>query len=170
MKQIYLNGEKSRYIIDDNLDVYNDRGKKIKPILWSGGRYEMYSFNHKGKKIRRLKHRLIGEYFIEPPDGRDISELQINHIDGDGLNNKLENLEWVTQKENILHSFKNGLSKVGGTPYKKVSIVDTNTGEREIFESIRQASIAKGISIAGLSKKSNKSSKFKIKHFEIEML
>lgn len=170
MKEIYLNGEKSRYIIYDNLDVYNDRRHKIKPIKWSKGRYEMYSFNHKGQKVRRLRHRLIGEYFLELPYGDDFSLFQINHKDGNGLNNELDNLEWVTMEENIRHSFDNNLSSVGGTPYKKLSLTNTITGEVEVFDSIRQASIQRNISLASLSQKSNKSKTFTIKHFKIEML
>lgn len=56
-----------------------------------------------GKKI----HRLVAENFIPNPDNLPI----VNHIDGNKLNNNLENLEWVTNKENVLHGLTLGPRK-----------------------------------------------------------
>ena len=49
-------------------------------------------------------HRLVAKAFIDNPYNKDI----VNHIDGNRINNKVENLEWVTAKENVYHSFKYG--------------------------------------------------------------
>lgn len=170
-KRIILKGKESNYTIDDDLIVRNNDDYIMKPILWLKGRYYMYSFSVDGKKVRVQTHRLIGEYFIPLPEGfDDISELQINHKDGNGLNNSLENLEWVTQEENIKHSFDNNLSGIGGTPFKALIAKDLETGEEFEFPSIRQASINLNISIASLSIKSRKFKVFNHLKYKITIL
>ena len=50
-------------------------------------------------------HRIVAKCFIPNPDNKP----EINHIDGNKRNNKIDNLEWVTIKENIKHSIENHL-------------------------------------------------------------
>ena len=65
-----------------------------------------------GKRHRYSVHRLILENF-NPVEGME--NLQVNHIDGNKENNKLENLEWITCKENIQHAIDNNLrAKING--------------------------------------------------------
>jgi hypothetical protein len=54
-------------------------------------------------------HRLVAEAFIKNMNDYQ----QVNHIDGNKLNNKMCNLEWCNQSENMLHSYKIGLNKIG---------------------------------------------------------
>jgi hypothetical protein len=59
--------------------------------------------NYKQKTY--LVHRLVAMAFIPNPNNL----LEVNHKDGNKLNNRSDNLEWCTRSENIIHGFKNGL-------------------------------------------------------------
>ena len=68
---------------------------------------------HKDNSVKRYSvHRLVAEAFIP---NHDKSKNVINHIDFDVSNNHVENLEWVTQRENVQHAMKNG--RIGGNKF-----------------------------------------------------
>ena len=62
-------------------------------------------------------HRLVAQKYIPNPEGKE----QINHKDGNKLNNCVENLEWMTNKENREHAVKNKLHLQGeDCPWSKL--------------------------------------------------
>lgn len=69
-------------------------------------------FSKPGEKTKAyLSHRVIGITLIGRPSrhlDKNYDELEINHIDGNRLNNFLSNLEWVVGKENVTHSHLSG--------------------------------------------------------------
>jgi len=81
--------------IGNNKRVINE--KILSPIKCSNGYYAV-NFTYKKRK-QYLLHRLIANTFYG-----ENNELVVNHIDFDKSNNKLDNLEFCTQKENIQHS------------------------------------------------------------------
>lgn len=71
----------------------------------NGTGYLAVSLCFNGNQKNTHVHRLIATYFIPNP----YNLPQVNHKDGNKQNNNLDNLEWVTHKENIRHAVRTGL-------------------------------------------------------------
>ena len=82
------------------------RSSILKPRITHDG-YVWYSLSKNGKGYTRRANRLVAEAFIPNPENKPT----VNHIDGDKLNNTVENLEWMTKEEQMRHAYSNGLKK-----------------------------------------------------------
>ena len=84
----------------------NIKGVKLKWNITPRG-YATVCLAKHGINKRFLVHRLLGEAYLPNPKGLK----QINHKDGNKLNNNLRNLEWVTCSDNHRHAYRLGLKK-----------------------------------------------------------
>lgn len=99
------------YWIDSNGYIYSrvrfgTPGGVVRQWIDGGGYYNVRL--HIKNKVKNLKvHRLYAQAFLSNPKNLP----QVNHIDGNKLNNHLSNLEWCTASENMKHAVKTGLKK-----------------------------------------------------------
>ena len=93
------------YIITEQGEIINKHNNRVVKPQKNGKGYLRVSI---GKKLVFV-HRLVAEKYIPNPENK----LQINHKDGNKLNNCASNLEWVTNQENRNHALENGLHLYG---------------------------------------------------------
>ncbi|MFQ3543519.1 NUMOD4 domain-containing protein [Halobacillus rhizosphaerae] len=79
-----------------------------------------------------LVHRLVAFSFLPLIEGKEY----VNHIDGNRLNNNLDNLEWCNHTENNNHAFDNKLIKTAIT----IKLVEIVSGKEYRFRSMAKAS------------------------------
>ena len=74
-------------------------------------------------------HRLVAKAFIP----NVWNKQAVNHIDGNRQNNKVENLEWVTLKENVIHSFRFGSRRECKQVPKRTLLTDFQISQIDIL-------------------------------------
>lgn len=84
---------------------YRKQAELILCQVSDGKGYANVVLSAKAKPFKKLVHRLIAIAFIPNPEHKP----QVNHIDGNKMNNHASNLEWCTQKENSIHASEIGL-------------------------------------------------------------
>ena len=105
---------------------------QIRALAVSSDGYLRLDYRTENGVVRRQLHRLVAQLFI-PPYTYNNGEKVINHKDGNPKNNHVNNLEWVTQKENVIHSHKNGFVKRDF----RIILEDLKTGKKKEFYSLR---------------------------------
>lgn len=102
-----------KYRVSNLGRVMNDKYKILSQKTNKCG-YKEVSIKIDGKFKTQLVHRLVAKAFIDNPNNKP----QVNHINGDKACNRVENLEWITNDDNIKHSIKTGIRDV-----KKISLI-----------------------------------------------
>lgn len=135
---IFSNGKVINNSSNKEVNYYNkNKYLTFSPII-SGKEYSVKHFSI---------HRLLAELFIANPYNKPC----VNHIDRNTSNNKISNLEWCTQKENITHSRNLGSYDIdfGNNPILKISL--TGNIENE-FLNVKYAALSIGKRIMQLKK------------------
>ncbi len=86
---------------------YTRKGRLLKTHPNTCG-YQLAEMHFGDSRKTIALHRLVASTFL-PPDAS--TRLEVNHIDGDKLNNCPQNLEWVTRSENMRHAYRLGLKR-----------------------------------------------------------
>lgn len=108
--------------------------------------YKRIKINFKGKSTTIAVHRLVAKAFVPNPDNKEF----VNHKDGNKINNKADNLEWVTISENVKHAIDTGLRDFNSmTDALGVKIIQKDLKGNFIAE---HKSIAEAAKATGLSK------------------
>ena len=97
--------QKNRW--NDNLSRFLYKGKLLNTKI-EENKYVQVHLCKNNKQKRYLVHRLVAETFIPNPENKE----QVNHINCNKNDNRVENLEWTTPKENTQHAIKNNRKKI----------------------------------------------------------
>ena len=104
-KEICIDGQPTGYRIRDNGEVVGKYGRLLKERYCPSG-YVQLALRFNGRYVYVYLHRAVYQAFVgEIPKG-----IEINHKDGNKLNNDISNLELSTRVENVNHSWEYGLS------------------------------------------------------------
>lgn len=145
---------KDRYVPLKNGSKRLVKGHVLKQCLQTNG-YMYVTFSANGKTVTLRVHRVIATSFLPNPLGLP----EINHIDCDPTNNKLDNLEWCTSQYNSAYRDKLGHTAKHNAPKKSVFAVNTETGEVFWFESQHEAARQLDIDMRRINKVVNDKAK-----------
>jgi hypothetical protein len=107
MKQVEFLGYEFYAVSSDGKVINTKTGRVLKPDITNVGYERVTLWNSKFGAKRIAVHRLVAMLYCD--NSRNLP--MVNHKDGDKRNNSVDNLEWVTCKENTEHAFRTGLRK-----------------------------------------------------------
>lgn len=139
------------YSVSSDGLVRNDKRGIIKTPHLDDCDYHELNLYKDGAGHHRKIHRLVAEAFVENPENK----TQVNHKDGCKTNNDVDNLEWSTASENMLHAYATGLIKPhasygmlgkknpnGGAKGRKIRVVETGVEYKNIAACARDMDIS----------------------------
>jgi NUMOD4 motif/HNH endonuclease len=109
IKEIWkdIRGYEGLYQVSNHGRIKHIKKNRLLKLINRGSGYLCVTLSKNNCKKIKYVHLLVGFSFVKGYK----KGLQINHKDGNKLNNNCWNLQWVTAKENIIHAFKNKLNE-----------------------------------------------------------
>ena len=154
-----------------SLPKYHKKNESIMKYTLRSG-YRTLVLRKNSKRKSKQIHRLVAEAFI-PKNGED--KVCVNHKNGNKLDNRVENLEWVSYSENLKHSYDVLNRPVNRTTIKYRNVICTFPNDEVVeVKSIDEASRLTGVSstqirrLHGNGKKSRNGYSFYIPSLNVE--
>jgi len=113
----YIKNYEGLYSVNEYGDIYSHKSKIILKVSYTFDGYKKLLLYKNGVRKTFRINRLVAEAFIPNLENKP----QVNHKDGNKNNNHVSNLEWVTNQENVIHAYKNGLAKMTESTKNKIS-------------------------------------------------
>ena len=139
-----------KYKISSDGRLYSVKSDKILKGYKNTNGYIRYVLRKDKKTYYVYAHQLVARVYVDNPDNKP----QVNHKDGNKLNNHYNNLEWCTMSENILHGNDSGLIDNAGQNNGMSKIKDSDADEiRRLYktERFRQIDLANKFGVSRTS-------------------
>lgn len=103
---ILLNGYETKYKVSNDGRIWSEYLQDFMKPYYSKGGYMRVKVNFGERNKKFMVHRLVAMAFIPNPDAEHLT--QVDHIDCNRTNNTVDNLRWVSPKQNTQHAIENG--------------------------------------------------------------
>ena len=136
--------ENKKYLVSEKGEVYSTqllgnqsqaRLRKLRPSKHKSGYLYVTLSDNEGNKRKIFVHRIVALTYIDNPQNKEF----VNHIDGDKMNNNVDNLEWVTRRENMIHA-RDVLGCNFNKNIKPIYQYDLNGNFIKRYESLKEVS------------------------------
>lgn len=126
--------------------VKNVKSNRVMKLAFDKGGYSVVMLSNKNTRKLVKVHRLVAEAFIPNTENKP----HVNHVDSQRSNNNVNNLEWCTPRENIIHAMRYGYistkqlqklaTKGQEATRKSIRVKSLKTGSVKEFDSAAEAS------------------------------
>ena len=140
-----IKGYEGIYQVSNMGNVKNIKFNRIIKPFTQGAGYLRVDLSKENTRIRSLVHRLVAKTFIPNPENKP----EVNHIDEDKTNNRIDNLEWCTRKENLNHGTRS--ERFSKSKSKPIIAIDIANGEYNEYVSCKDCAIQLGLNAGNIS-------------------